>query len=549
MILREPGGGRPWPLIILVAALGAAGLAAGAALYLRLSGDDGVVLSDATSYTEAVVGSPQWLNPLFAAANDVDQDLVQLLFSGLVRIGPDGTVVPDLAELPQVSEDGRTYTFHLKRNLSWHDGQPLTSRDVAFTIALVTDPDFKGEVSLAESWTGVEVAAPDDATVVFRLKQPSAPFAARNATLGILPEHLLRNLPAQALRDAPFNTAPVGSGPYRLAGLDAAEVRLAANGHYHLGTPAIATLRFRFFPDYPAATRAFVAHEVDALFYRGQPSPTERTELARVKNAKGDEFQRAGYLVLYLNNDQVAYFADPGVRRAISLAIDRQALVDEALAKLATASSSAIGPATWAYAQEYDGVALDLAEARKLLDAAGWKADPTTNILVRGGEEFRFTIRTDGDPARSAVAAAVAGALDQLGIRATVATTTFSVLQRDFLKERRYDAAIAGWDQGPDPDPYFGWHSSQGGAAGLNFANFGDIVVDQLIAKARTTADREVRVEQYRQFQEKWADLAPSVILAYPHYLFVHSDALQGVTPGVLARPSQRFFDVQRWHN
>lgn len=522
-------------------------LAAGLALYLRLSGDDSAVLADIPTYTEAIVGSAQRVNPLFAAANDVDQDLARLVFSGLVRIGPDGSVLPDLADLPQISEDGRTYTFRLKRNLTWHDGQPVTSSDVAFTIERLTAPDFTGDVVLAESWSGVEVETPDDATVIFRLKQASAPFVARNATLGILPVHLLRNLAGQALRDAPFNTAPVGTGPYRLAALGSGEARLAANERYHLGAPGIGIIRFRFYPDYAAAIAAVAAGDADGLFFREPPSAAQQAELARIKDMRTEQFQRAGYIVLYLNNDQVAYFAEAEVRRAINLAIDREAIAGEAFGQLATASASAIAPGSWAYAPEYDGLTVDLEEARALLDEAGWKADPNTHILVRGGEEFRFTIRTDTDPARAAAAASVARALDQLGIRATVATTTFSVLERDFLRERRYDAAIAGWDQGPDPDPYFGWHSSQGGSAGLNFADFGDIVVDQLIAKARTTADREIRVQQYRQFQEKWVDLAPSVVLVYPHYLFIHTDVLGGVTASVLAEPAQRFFDVQRW--
>ncbi len=522
-------------------------MAAAAALYFGLSEDDGVVLTPGDTYVEGVAGSWQRVNPLFSTTNEVDQDLVSLVFSGLLRVGPDGQLEPDLAAaLPGISEDGRTYTFRLRPGLSWQDGVALTSRDVAFTISRLTEPDFKGDPPLAEPWSGVEVETPDASTVVFRLRQASAPFLARNGTIGILPEHLLGAAGGAALFESPFNTAPIGSGPYRLQSLDTREATLAANERYHFGKPAIATLRIRFYPDYQAAIRGLATAEVNGLLVRETLSDAQALELGRIKGVKVDQFQRAAYILLYLNNDQ-AMFQPAGVRRAISLALERRAIVDSALARVATASASAIAPGTWAYEEEYDATASNVAEARKLLEVAGWKANPSTGILTKEGQEFRFTIRTDNDPLRVAVAGEVAKQLEALGIRATVASTTFSVLRRDFLQERKYDAAVAGWDQGADPDPYFGWHSSQLGTAGLNIANFGDVVVDELIARARTTNDSEVRKELYRQFQEKWEELTPSVVVAYPRYLYVHSDGLKGLLDGVLSTPSQRFYDVHTW--
>jgi len=141
----------------------------------------------------------------------------------------------------------------------------------------------------------------------------------------------------------------------------------------------------------------------------------------------------------------------------------------------------------------------------------------------------------------------IARQLETVGIRATVASTTFAVLRRDFLQERKYDAAVAGWDQGPDPDPYFGWHSSQMGTAALNLANFQDIVADSLIALGRTNGDIEVRRDAYRQFQEVWQELTPSVILLYPEYTYILTDALSGAKFGVLFTASQRFADIHTW--
>ena len=124
--------------VILAAFLIAAALAAAGALALRLSGGDSVVLTNQSRYTEGVAGTWQRVNPLFANANEVDADLSQLVFSGLVRIAGDGQVLGDLAELPAVTDEGRTYTFKLRSNLQWHDGAAVTSRDLHLTVRTLT---------------------------------------------------------------------------------------------------------------------------------------------------------------------------------------------------------------------------------------------------------------------------------------------------------------------------------------------------------------------------------------------------------------------------
>ena len=544
-VTRQSGRSRRSVLIVAVLVAGV-GAAVGA-LVLRISGNDSVI-GGGSAYSEGVAGTWQRVNPLFSSTNEADQDLVQLVYSGLVRLGPDGSVLPDLADLPQLSDDGRTYTFKLRRNLSWHDGAPVTSRDISFTLNRLTDPDFKGDPSLAEGWLGVDVETPDDRTVVVHLKQSSAPFLARSTTIGILPQHLLGSLSPAALFEAPFNAAPVGTGPFKVKSIDSREAVLVANTDYHLGRPGLDTIKLRFYPDYSSAVRGLTAGEVRGLMVRETLTESQITELRKAKGMKTDQPQRGDYLLLYLNNDQAAYFQDERVRRAISIALDRQAIVERVFFGFAKASSSAIAPGSWAYAKAYDRPGPNLAEARKLLDEAGWKSHPTTGILLKDGGEFRFTIRTDNDPNRVAVATEIARQLEPLGIRATVASTTFSVLRRDFLQERKYDAAVTGWSQGPDPDPYFGWHSSQMGTAGLNLANFADTVSDELISKGRTANDVEVRKDAYKQFQEVWDELSPSVVIAYPQYLYAHTDSLGGMNLGVLFNGSLRFADAYKWH-
>ena len=535
--------------LLLVAVLVGGAVAALAALALTLNDEEPppAPLLIESKYTEGVAGTWQRINPLFAAANAVDEDLSRLVFAGLIRVGPDGQLLPDLAALPDVSEDGRTYTFHLHPDLQWHDGQPVRSLDVAFTIEQIRAPDFVGSPELPEAWATVEVLTPDLGTVVLRLEEPSAPFLARFATIGILPEHLLHGLDGAQLFDSPFNAAPVGAGPYRLASVSSSEATFRAYERYHFGRPEIDIIAVRFFPDFPTAQRELESGAIDGLLFRESLSQQQVDSLEQLEDVLSDSLQRAAYFVLYLNNDQAAFFQDVRVRMAVSLALDREQLAEAALFGLATPSSSAVAPGTWAYTREYDRVETDTETALALLEEAGWHRSPTSGVLIREGSEFRLTIRTDNDPTRVALAGEIARQLEPLGIRATVASTSFAVLRRDFLQERTYDAAVAGWDQGPDPDPYFGWHSSQTGLAGGNIANYADVVSDRLIARGRTELDAAIRRDAYEQFQEIWQADVPSVILAYPRYLYVRSDAIEAPALGILFTPGDRFVNVHEW--
>lgn len=530
-----------------------AGAAAIGALVLLLLGRDGVAPAPpATSasgarYVEGVIGAWRRVNPLFAAGNPADEDLSRLVFAGLLRVDHDGRLLPDLAPLPAISDDGLTYTFRLHPGLRWHDGAPLRSLDVAFTVSRIVDPDFRGPPELAAAWAGVEVLTPDLGTVVFRLPAPNAPFLARYATIGILPQHILQGLDGAALHDAPFNARPVGAGPYRLESLTTLDATLRAWPRYHLGRPGIDTIVLRFLPDFPAAREALEAGAIDGVLLRRAPDAAQAAALDDVAGYARLDPQRSAAFTLYLNNAQAELFRDGRVREAVSRAIDRTALAEAALPGLATPSASAIAPGTWAHDAALDGQRSDLEEAAALLAEAGWARSPASGVLVRDGAEFRFTIRTGDDPRHVALALAVAAQLEPLGIRAAVASTSFTVLRRDFLDARGYDAALTGWDQGPDPDPYFAWHSSQARPPGGNVASYGGLVIDALLERGRTTLDPLVRRDAYRQFQELWRREVPSVVLAYPRLRYLRAETVIGPPIGVLFSPADRFLNVHRW--
>ncbi len=531
---------------LILAALGATVVVL--ALVLTTTEDDqrsAPALSLGPTYTEAVLGTWRQVNPLLAET-EVDRDLVALIFRGLVTTGADGSVQPGLAELPTFDEPGLTLTFRLRDGLRWSDGHTLDSADVSFTIRQLQSPEFRGDPLLAEAWSGVTVETPDGRTVILTLPDPNAPFLARFATVGILPQHLLDQSSGDALSDQEFGVAPVGAGPYRLVELGTKEARLVANPYYRGATPGIVEIRLRFFSDQGDALEALAAGEVDGFMTITSLDQETLASLTDDGRIQALALQGSSAVVLYLNNDNYL-LETPDVRRAIALAIDRGTLPWGPATPGATISASPVAPGSWAYVEEFDAAAWIPATATQLLEDQGWVTSGTSGVLTREGSEFRMTIRTDDDPQNMALAAAVAAQLDEVGIRSTVASTAETVLFRDFLQDRKYDSAIVTWDQGVDPDPYDGWHSSQLGSAGLNIANFADPVTDELIALGRTHNQPAVRLDAYRQIQARWNEMMPSIVLGYPRVTYLISSEVTPSLPAILVTRSQRLAAIEAW--
>ncbi|MDP2949244.1 MAG: ABC transporter substrate-binding protein [Chloroflexota bacterium] len=496
-------------------------------------------------YVEAVVGAPYRVNPLYTSFNEVDKDLAALVFAGLTRLGPDGTVLPDLAESWEVSSDARVYTFHLRRDVTWHDGAAFSADDVLFTWSALRDPDFKGEPSLGQFWQRVECAKLDDFNVRCELPQPFAPFPAY-ATIGILPRHRLEGLSADSLSISPFNEQPIGTGPFILRELDSQRALLESNPSYYLGEPLIEELELRFFPDYASAVTALREKRVQGLLLGPEASAEDLAQLEELRDMRQLTSRRNSYTILYLNT-RLPLLEDKWVRQAILYALDREAIVTNTLDGRAQLANSPIVPGTWAYSDDVSSNRHDPEQARSLLEKRGWQMN-SRGVMEKEGTELHLAILTDSDPERIAIAQEIGRQLKEVGVEVSVESQGGSALVQDFILPRRFEAVLYGWDQGYDPDPYPAWHSSQAGGQGLNLAGFSHQYLDQVLSEARQSSDLERRKALYREFQQIFAQEVPSVLLFYPVYNYFIDQRVRGVSLGVLFEPASRFVNVHQWY-
>jgi peptide/nickel transport system substrate-binding protein len=475
-------------------------------------------------YVEALVAPPQQLNPLASdvARDPGSADIQALLFDGLMRIGPDGLPEEALAQSWDVSPDTTVYTFTLRADVAWHDGAPLTVDDVLFTLRAVQNRDFAGDPAAGALWRGVRVDKVGERSVRCTLNAPFAPFLSR-ATFPILPAHLLRDIPPAQLAGAPFSHKPIGTGPYQLAELNQEHALLIANPRYYGGPPFLDSIEFRFFRDSQAALTALTRGEIMGL---GFASTGELGQSNLPRNVDRHELPLDSYAVLTFNL-RAEPLADLELRRALARGLDKDALIRQALGGQAARLDTPIFPGWWAADESVTWYPYDPQRAADSLTALGW-APGSDGLRVKNGQPLALPLITDGAADRVATAQEIARQWGALGVKVDVQQLDAAGLSKR-LEAHDFTLALHGWQRlGPDPDVYSLWHSSQA-LRGDNYAGLNDDQIDELLDNARHDMDIPARSASYAAFQERWVELAPSITLYQPLFVYATSRQLEGL--------------------
>jgi peptide/nickel transport system substrate-binding protein len=523
--------------ILIVAILG----------YLSFNFTTVIVPDVGGTYVEGLAGNAQYINPILCQYNDVDRDLCALIFNGLTDANERGEIVPDLATRWEVSDDGLTYTFHLRRDVRWHDGAPFTADDIVFTIKTIQNPGFQGVPYLADLWRTVSVRRIDNYTVSFTLQEPFAPFI-DYTTIGILPAHLLQNIEAKALPQARFNSQPVGTGLFQVEELSAKHIVLRANPHFHGARPYLSTIEFRFYPDYESIFGAYERGEIEGI---SRVLPEDLPKARGHRNLNLFSARLSGYTLIFLNlnNPNTPFFQSKEVRQALLYALDRQKIIDQILDGQGLVVHSPIMPNSWAYDQNIKKYGYDPDQAKALLDQAGWVDSDGDGIREKEGIKLEFGLLTNDDPTRVKIIEEIARQWAAVGVKAGPQTSGVSGLVRDFLVPRRYDAILTQWQElPPDPDPYPLWHSTQGQGEGQNYTGFAHREADQIMEEARRITDQTRRMELYHRFQQIFADEVPALLLYHPVYSYAIDKRVRGVQIAPMIEPSDRFRTLTDWY-
>ena len=443
---------------------------------------------------------PASLHPLLVT-DKPSIEITRLIADSLVDHGPDLKYVPRLAESWEISPDGRVVTFHLRQGVRWHDGEPLSSADVLFTYRAAADP-ATGASRLLSDFSLVEsVEAPDDHTVVVTYDAPFSPALQGWEKLLILPRHLF---PDGEVTGDDFGRQPIGSGPFRLHHWTSGqEVVLEANEDYWRGRPHLDRVVFRVIPDARTAWGALLAGELDLTVV---PSGDETPDADRLPGDRQLRLQSAASLgvemLLWNADGSNPFFADRRVRRAMTLALDRQGFLAAVLHGRGTVATSTFPPGTWAHHDGIEPLPHDPGEAARLLEEAGWHLPEGESVRRKAGTPFRFTaLYYQKNVDRGRVALLLQDALGRIGVQMEVVPLEWAALL-ERVRDRRFESLVHGWSLDLDPDPFDFFHSSQH-AAGMNYFAYIDADVDRWIEAGRRTFDLAERAALYRRVQER----------------------------------------------
>ncbi len=511
-------------------------------------------------YTEGLVGEPQFINPLYASSNDVDQDLSSLIYSGLLRWDPRNGYVPDLAQSMTVNEEATMYTFKIRDNAKFHNGEEVLARDVLFTINAIQNPSYRSP--LIDDFRRVRVVQDDDKTVSFILEEPFAPFV-QYFTVGILPamvwaEILPQNAPLTAL-----NLQPIGSGPYEFAKFakdkrgSIRSYSLQRNDDFYASAPFIQTLTFKFYSDSTSLEEALQNKNVEGVGmvnFDGYEQVVGNSNVTLVSPLFPQETN------LYFNQALNPALADSVLRKAISGAIDKQKIVDEVLAGRASVIQGPLLEGMIGF--QPVATVFDTVAANSALDEAGYDRLANGMRKMKGvvieensedepaeePEMLTFTLIAADTTQMRAVTQTIQQNIFALGITLNLQFIPADLLFAQVIEPRNFELLLTSIVLSGDPDPYAFWHSSQAKAGGLNFVGYNNKEVDALIMEARKEKDETVRAQKYQLMAEILAKDVPAVFLYQSRYTFAVGKKVHLTAPEYIFSPSNRFADIASWY-
>lgn len=477
--------------------------------------------ADPATETIVVGEGYEWeaLNPLLGFGGEG----ASKLFDGLIKHDAALTVVPALAaEVPAVASDGRSWTVKLRQGVSFHDGSAFDADDVVATYRAVLDPVFAATVSSDfPMLTSVEKV--DALTVRFELEYPYAPFANR-LNLGIMPSEALAT-PA-ALESSSFNSAPIGTGPYKLAEWRrGATMTLVANEDYFDGAPQVKKITIVFAEDDNTRAQQMRAGDLDATVLPPALARTfEGGEFAVVHHRSAD------YRTVTLPSSHPVT-GDPAIRKALNLAVNRQGMIDALLAGRGVPASTPVPAVLDSYVEPAAQFQYDPAEADRILDDAGWVLG-ADGIRTRNGQPARFTLMyPTTDTVRKDLAQAVVSDAKAVGVEVVLEGLGWEAIEPRLTE----DALVMGGGSQLDPDQviYPLLHSSFGGDGFNNPGYYRNAEVDAGLEAARRATDPAEQIAAVKSWQRAYAADPGFVFLVFLDHSYVMRQKWDGYTPVV----------------
>ncbi|CRF40810.1 Oligopeptide ABC transporter, periplasmic oligopeptide-binding protein OppA (TC 3.A.1.5.1) [Helicobacter ailurogastricus] len=467
------------------------------------------------------------INPLFDEDHDSALDFV---FSGLTRFSPDMQIEPDLATSWEVSPNGLSWVFHLRKGVLWHDGKPFSAQDVKFTLEQAQN--LKLNAPARANFTAIQsVQVLDPYTLKITLKAPFPPLL-DVLSMGILPKHLLEG---KDLNTDSFNQHPIGTGPFKFVRWQKGTyISFVANDKFYRGAPKAKKVILKIVPDFNVRTYEVKNGAIDVALVE----PNLAKSLERDPHIKILDMKSADYRALMFNFDN-PLLKSLAVRLAINYAIDRPLIAQKILHGYGFVANNPI-QASWANDSHAQGYPYDPKKAREILKKDGWVLKD--KVFYKNGKPLAFDIYAfNTDPLRVTLANILQSELAQVGIKATAIAKNHGAFEIS-----KVDSFIIGWGSPLDPD--LQTYRIFGTKMEWNYNHYTDKAIDLALNKARTTNNQASRKLWYAKFIQDLHDDPPFAFLVYLRYPLAYRSNIHGIKPTILGHHGARFtYNVAEW--
>lgn len=514
----------------------------------------------ATLLNYGITSSPEGkFNPLFSNTQ-YDANVNALVYDSLLKLNSKLELEPSMAEKYEISEDGKKIIFTLKDGLKFHDGKPVTSKDVKFTLECMASPDYKGDLqSYVQSITGFKevqmgtetklkgIVCKDDKTIEINFDTPYSPVLTNIGTLGILPRHIWENVEIKKwVEGNDFISKPIGSGPYKVEEFKTGEfVKLVANEDYHNGAPILKNFNFKVIKE-ETATAELIKGSIDVA------------DVSSIKEADVKTIKDSGVEVKKYPNSKMQYMGfnlrkdilkDINLRTAFAYGIDRESIVSGLLEGKGVVINTPMVPTLWSYPKE--GLVeykFDEAKAKEYLKKAGFEDTDGNGIVDKDGKDLELTLTVPtGDKVREKTGAIIQENLKKIGVKINLELLEFKATMNKVVGDHDFDLYLMGNTLDADPDPTPNWYSTRAsdkkGDFGWNIAGFRSKEADKLMDQNRQATNQADRAKVLNEFGRLLNKELPWVPLYASDIVKAYNKGLKNYEPNTFVD----FYNVEKW--
>ena len=462
--------------------------------------------------------NPSRLNPILATDSS-SAEIAGFLFNGLVKYDKDSsTIIGDLAKKFYFKDDV-TLVFELKQGVKWHDGKLFTAKDVLFTYQTLISPKIVSPYSAGFRFVK-SVKMIDAYTIEVVYKKPYFK-ALETWMMGILPEHILKD--DKNLMSSKFNTKPIGTGPYKLSQLEYSKnIELTAFDEYFEGRAKIDKISFHVIAD--PLTRFLMLKSSALDIGTVEPMAYER-QLKKEFFDKFNIYEDITHSYTYLGfNLRLEKFKNPDVRKALSLGINRQKIVDILFFSHAKVCTGPFLPGTTAFNEKVKAPMQNQKEAKELLKKAGYTKE----------HPFTFEIVTsNSSPIRPYAAEIIQYQLKQIGVKVTLRVMEWQAFLNMVVFPHKFDAVLLGWGLSSTPDPYMFWHTDSDKKGGFNLVGYNNPKIDKMIEDSQTIIDRKKLGKLWQKMFKIITDDNPYLFLYIPNSITAANKKIKNIEPSL----------------